>query len=191
MIAQPHQPEFDTAFVRNALSEVAANLQRFARKETLREEPGRERRQDRRYSLITNVAVTPLDKALRTLGPSFVALSSGMSVSGIRLICTQPAPSKFLRLEFEGQPVTFLLTVLRSRPIGDCFEIAGRLTKTDVGDQISDERPLTKAANHDVTLTVPDCGGDDLAPTTPVEIDDWQGVIAAVPLLNAQRKHLS
>jgi hypothetical protein len=188
VIAQPRQPEFDTAFDGLAVSDAPANLQRFARKETLRDEPGRERRQDRRYSLITNVTVTPVDKALRPLGPSFVALSSGMSVSGIRLLYTQPAPSKFLRLEFEGQQVAFLLTVLRSRPIGDCFEIAGRLTKTDVGNQNANELTLTTTGNDAVSATEQSFGNDHLDPTTGPEVDHWQGVIAATQLLDARRK---
>ena len=186
MIAQLRPPEFVTAFDGFAVSDALANLQRFARKETLREEPGRERRQDRRYSLITNVTVTPVDKSLRPLGPSFVALSSGMSVSGIRLIYTQSAPSKFLRLEFEGQPVTFLLTVLRSRPIGDCFEIAGRLTKTDAVSHNSNELALITTDNDEVAVIERSGGSDDLAPTTSLEVDQWQGVIAATQLLHAQ-----
>ena len=186
MIAQPRQPEFDTAFDGFALSDAPASLQRFARKETIREEPGRERRRDRRYSLITNVVVVPVNKKLRQLGPSFMALSSGMSVSGIRLIHTQPSPSKFLLLEFEGQPVTFLLTVLRSRPIGDCFEIAGRLTKTDAVNHNSNELALITIDNDEVAVSERSGGSDDLAPTTSLEVDQWQGVIAATQLLHGQ-----
>ena len=76
-----------------------ADLWQYARKETFQQEFGRERRRDRRYSLITNVVVAPVDGKCRQAGEPFVALSSGMSVSGIRLIHTCPAPSELLFLE--------------------------------------------------------------------------------------------
>ena len=55
----------------------------------------------RRYSLITNVVVLPLDDELRPIGEPFVALSSGMSVDGIRLIYTDPPPTDHLFIEIE------------------------------------------------------------------------------------------
>ena len=101
---------------RRPLPAPPAQLWPHARKETHRTEAGRERRRDRRYSLITSVLAVPVDRKHRPIGTPFVALSSGMSVTGIRLIHTSVAPSKFLLLEFEGQPARFVLSVLRSRP---------------------------------------------------------------------------
>jgi hypothetical protein len=111
------------------LPEPPARLWQYARKETIQTETGQDRRRDRRYSLITSVRVVPIDGRQRPIGPPFVALSSGMSVSGIRLLHTEPPPSKFLRLQFEGQSVEFVLSVIRTRSIGDCYEIAGRIRK--------------------------------------------------------------
>jgi hypothetical protein len=189
VIAQPRQPEFD-AFDRNALSDVPASLQRFARKETIREEPGRERRQDRRYSLITNVTVTPVDKTLRPLGPSFVALSSGMSVSGIRLIHTQPPPSKYLLLKFEGQTAQFVLSVLRSRPVGDCFEIAGRLSKPRIHNQETHPPVIAAPAESPPLLPNPAVPNDEpeSAASLPNDALHWAGVSAAAQVLGAESR---
>jgi hypothetical protein len=116
------------AFDRTALAEPPAELWSFAKKETSHQRCGHERRRQRRFSLITNVIAVPLTRDFCPAGEPFVAVSSGMSIGGMRLIHTAPAPSEFLLLEIDRQPVKLLLTVLRSRPVGPCFEIAGRLT---------------------------------------------------------------
>ncbi|HEV8003554.1 MAG TPA: hypothetical protein VGP63_27065 [Planctomycetaceae bacterium] len=145
---------------RDDLSEPPVELHQFATEETFRQKVGHERRRFRRYSLITNVIAVPLDGELCPVGPPFVALSSGMSVDGMRLIHTQAAPSDRLFIEIDGQPVRFVLSVLRSRPIGFCFEIAGRLTSAAV--------------------TFEHC-----APTRD-DLLHWAGVTAAVQLLGRQ-----
>ena len=160
-----------------------AQLWQHARKETTRAEAGRERRCDRRYSLITSVLAVPVDRKHRPIGTPFVALSSGMSVTGIRLIHTTAAPSKFLLLEFEGQSARFVLSVLRSRPIGDCYEIAGRLTRP---------RPSAPEAS---TIVIPAASqslvANDDGVSPPAVTDDilhWAGVSAAAQLLVTESK---
>ena len=184
--SQPSLQELAASIDRSALPERPAELWQFARKETANQEGGRERRRDRRYSLITNVIVVPLDRKLRTVDQPFVALSSGMSVSGIRLIHTRPAPSDLLFLEIEGQPVRFLLSVVRSRPVGHCFEIAGKLLKDDVRNQ-KQVPPVFSPANSNAIVSPAVRTGDNAVslPTTD-ELAQWAGVLAAAETLSAQ-----
>ncbi len=176
--------EIVDAIRRRPFVEPLIELERFAKDETLHGQGGQERRRFRRYSLITNVVVLPLDDQLRPIGEPFVALSSGMSVDGMRLIYTDPPPTDHLFIEIDGQPVRFVLSVLRSRPIGHCFEIAGRLLNADV-------------VNHEPVSPVP-TGGNSIATssdefaTSPAEVSPafdefahWAGVSAAVQLLRA------
>jgi hypothetical protein len=167
--------EIVAAIHRRALPEPEIELERFAKEETCHQQAGRDRRRFRRYSLITNVIVVPLNGLLVPAGDPFVALSSGMSIDGLRLIHTDPPPSDHLFIEVEGQPVRFVLTVLRSRSIGPCCEIAGRLTSASVLDSEphgSTEPAVSRAASS----------GDPFPPTLD-EFAQWAGVTAALPLL--------
>lgn len=165
--------------------ELPHQLWQHARKETNHPEPGRERRRDRRYSLITNVTVVPVDRKHRPIGPPFVALSSGMSVSGIRLIHTQPPPSKFLLLEFEGQTAQFVLTVLRSRPVGDCFEIAGLLSERQDPHHQPHAPAIATPAESPPTVPIDE---PESAASPPDDFLHWAGVSAAAQILSAESK---
>jgi hypothetical protein len=169
---------------RSALCEVPDEFWIHARKETLHHEPGRERRRDRRFSLITNVIAVPLDRRLRPSGPAFVALSSGMSVSGIRLIYSQPAPSERLLFEIEGQPVAFLLSVVRSRPVGECFEIAGRLKKASLANLRRTKPRLELGAVSEVDKAMLLKNNLVCTPSS-TDLVQWAGVTAAAELLKA------
>jgi hypothetical protein len=167
---------------RSPLPAPPAQLWQHVRKETCSAESGRERRRDRRYSLITSVLAVPVDRKHRPIGPAFIALSSGMSVSGMRLIHTAAAPSKFLLLEFEGQSARFVLSVLRSRPIGDCYEIAGQLSKPRRCAPATSTIVLSNAG--------PPLEADEADPHSTA-IDDvlhWAGVSAAAQLLVTESK---
>ena len=168
-----------------ALAEAPADLWQYARKETFQQEFGRERRRDRRYSLITNVVVAPVDGKCRQAGEPFVALSSGMSVSGIRLIHTCPAPAELLFLEVGSESVKFLLSVLRSRPVGPCFEIAGQLVKVDAEEP---SRPpiLTTTAAEPVSCVAKRSEIESpLAPTAD-ELAQWAAFTCATEVLRAR-----
>jgi hypothetical protein len=166
------------------LVEPWIELERYAKEETFHGPGGQERRRFRRYSLITNVIVLPLDDRLRPIGEPFVALSSGMSVDGMRLIHTDPSPTDHLFIEIDGQPVRFVLSVLRSSPIGPCFEIAGRLLNADVVNQ-EVESPILSAASPGA-MSGNEFGASpaDFPPTFD-EFAQWAGVSAAVQLLRA------
>jgi hypothetical protein len=188
---------------RRALAEPPAELWQFAKEETFYQQGGQERRRFRRYSLITNVIVVPLDERLCPVTNPFVSLSSGMSVDGIRLLHTDPTPSDYLLIEIESQPVRFVLSVLRSCSVGGCFEIAGRFmdaalvksklaspafATTKCGAIIGAD--LDRGANLDHRANLD--AGADLVPGTleqslPTfdEFAHWAGVTAAVQLLRA------
>ncbi len=176
--------EIINAIRRRPFVEPLIELERFAKDETLHGLGGEERRRFRRYSLITNVVVVPLDDGLRPIGEPFVALSSGMSVDGIRLIYTDPSPTDRLFIEIEGQPVRFVLSVLRSRPIGPCFEIAGRLLNADI---VNHETASPALASGNAIAISSDKFGISPAECSPPwdELTHWAGVTAAVQLLRA------
>jgi hypothetical protein len=169
-----------------ALAEAPADLWQYARKETFQQEFGRERRRDRRYSLITNVVVAPVDGKCRQAGEPFVALSSGMSVSGIRLIHTCPAPAELLFLEIGRDAVKYLLSVLRSRPVGPCFEIAGQLVKVDAEEPSRPPILMTTAAEPVSRVAARGGIESPLAPTAD-ELAQWAAVSAAIETLKAAR----
>jgi hypothetical protein len=160
---------------RSALSEPPDELHQFAKQETFPQHSNQERRRHRRYSLITNVIAVPIDKRrLCAVGPPFVALSSGMSEGGMRLIHTHPLPSDCLVIEIENQPVRFVFSVMRSHPVGHCFETAGQLmNSTPAVERIGVSRdfgPVTCDSGREAV--------DLLA--------HWAGVSAAVELLKAE-----
>jgi hypothetical protein len=184
---------------RRALAEPPAELWQFAKEETFYQQGGQERRRFRRYSLITNVIVVPLDERLCPVTNPFVSLSSGMSVDGIRLLHTDPTPSDYLLIEIESQPVRFVLSVLRSCSVGGCFEIAGRFmdaalvkskmslpafatTKCDAITEADLDRGTALERGADL-----DAGANLLDRSLPTfdEFAQWAGVTAAVQLLRA------
>jgi hypothetical protein len=176
---------------RRALAEPPAELWQFAKEETFYQQGGQERRRFRRYSLITNVIVVPLDERLCPVTNPFVSLSSGMSVDGIRLLHTDPTPSDYLLIEIESQPVRFVLSVLRSCSVGGCFEIAGRFMDAAlVKSKLS--LPAFATAKCDAIIGADLERGANLEHGTlersrPTfdEFAQWAGVTAAVQFLRA------
>jgi hypothetical protein len=190
MPVQPQLQDLIDSIDREGRWEAPVQLQQFAKEETFHQQGGRERRRFRRYSLITNVFAVPIDEELCPVGPAFVALSSGMSVDGMRLIHTQPSPSNQLFLEIDGQPVRFVLSVLRIRPVGNCFEIAGRLTSAAVLNRnaaLNREAVLNQREGSQAVVTTNSCATHDRSEPTHDDFLHWAGVTAAVPLLKAPR----
>jgi hypothetical protein len=187
MPVQPQLQDLIDSIDREGRWEAPVELQQFAKEETLHHQGAHERRRFRRYSLITNVFAVPIDEELCPVGPAFVALSSGMSVDGMRLIHTQPSPSAQLFLEIDGQPVRFVLSVLRSRPVGPCFEIAGRLTSVaELSHKIvpSREAVLDQQKGLQAAVAAGSSATFDRPEPTHDDFLHWAGVTAAVPLLN-------
>jgi hypothetical protein len=176
---------------RRALAEPPAELWQFAKEETFYQQGGQERRRFRRYSLITNVIVVPLDERLCPVTNPFVSLSSGMSVDGIRLLHTDPTPSDQLLIEIESQPVRFVLSVLRSCSVGGCFEIAGRFMDGALVKSKMASPAFATARCNALDRVDLDPGADldlgtlDRSLPTFDEFAHWAGVSAAVQLLRA------
>jgi hypothetical protein len=192
IVSSPRLEQLAESIDRSLLAAPPAELRQFVRKESNLYESGRERRRDRRYSLITNVIAVPVDEKLQTAGRPFVALSSGMSTGGIRLIHTAPSPTDRLLLEIECQPVQFLLTVLRSRRVGTCFEIAGQFEI----DGTPPATELSAEALHSESLFAKTSGliaeaalralAYDIQQTTVDELVHWAGIADAVQILSAK-----
>ncbi|HXY36332.1 MAG TPA: hypothetical protein VEI07_18995 [Planctomycetaceae bacterium] len=179
--------ELGRSIDRLALPQPPVELQQLAKEESWHQQGGLERRRYRRYSLITNVIVLPLDTKLRPLGQPFVALSSGMSVGGIRLLHTQPPQSDNLFIEIEQQPVRFLVSLLRSRPLDDCFEFAGQFIET-IASQASGSANVVSARCPAVSRAAADFDAveNDAMPgvgPTAADLEHWAGLSAAVSLL--------
>ena len=169
-----------------ALAEAPADLWQYARKETFQQEFGRERRRDRRYSLITNV-----DRRSRR----WEMPTGGRAVCGPveRHVGERNSPDPHLpravRIAVFGDRPrvgrNILLSVLRSRPVGPCFEIAGQLVKVDAKEP--SRPPIRVTTVAEPVICVAERGGieSSLAPTTE-ELAQWAAVSAAIETLKAR-----
>jgi hypothetical protein len=90
---------------------------------------GPDRRREKRHPLIMSVRATPLDANLHPTGGSFFPMTRDISNGGIALIASDEVESPFLGVELTdltGKPFHAAVEVLRRRPVGPCFEIAGK-----------------------------------------------------------------
>lgn len=113
---------------RSALTEPSFKLQDFAQKFDGADDDVLQRRRSRRHQQIIQLVVLPLDEQRQPAGPPFIAYSRNFSKGGLSLIHTREAPSELLYIEMDwpAPPTTkAILKVLRSRPIGEFFEIGG------------------------------------------------------------------
>jgi len=113
---------------RSALAPPTFTFQDFAQKMESAHEAGLQRRQSDRHQRIIQLVVLPIDDQMQPTAPPFVSYSRNISTGGLSLIHTYQAPSQLLYIEIDwpAPPTTkAILKVLRSRPIGDYFEIGG------------------------------------------------------------------
>lgn len=86
-------------------------------------------RSERRYAVSLRVAAAPVDEQLNKIGEEFIAMSRDISSSGIAIYHTRDVSDRFLALELtaaSGEKMRVLLQVLRCRPAGLFYEIAGK-----------------------------------------------------------------
>ena len=86
-------------------------------------------RSERRYAVSLRVAAAPVDEQLNKIGEEFIAMSRDISSSGIAIYHTRGVSDRFLALELtaaSGEKMRVLLQVLRCRPAGLFYEIAGK-----------------------------------------------------------------
>ena len=90
---------------------------------------GDERRTETRHALAIAIGVTPVDDRGTPTGDRFAAVTRDMSRIGMALFHTSEFAGDYLRVEFstaEHPRFQVVLEVLRCRPIGPLWEIAGR-----------------------------------------------------------------
>lgn len=86
-------------------------------------------RSERRFPVSLRVAAVPVDERLNKIGEEFIAASRDISSSGIAIYHTRGVSDRFLALELtaaSGEKMHVLLQVLRCRPVGLFYEIAGK-----------------------------------------------------------------
>lgn len=88
-----------------------------------------ERRGFARFPVEATALVRPIDTNFRPAGPAFQAVVVDLSASGLRLRHTSYVGSPLIAVQLsllQNGVVTFAMSVLRSQPHGDHFEVAGR-----------------------------------------------------------------
>ncbi|HUY93322.1 MAG TPA: hypothetical protein VMV10_31635 [Pirellulales bacterium] len=86
-------------------------------------------RSERRHAVSLRVAAVPVNERLNKIGEGFIAASRDISSGGIAIYHTRGTSERFLALELSapsGEKMHVLLEVLRCRPVGLFYEIAGR-----------------------------------------------------------------
>jgi hypothetical protein len=93
---------------------------------------GSEKRSEPRYSTALRAVVVPLNAQGEACGRPFVCLTNNISASGLSLLHTSAISERLLEVELDdpsGDRLRGTLEVLRCRPLGGCFEIAGRFAQ--------------------------------------------------------------
>ena len=122
-------------FDRRTLPAPPRSLVAFVAKLLAEEYEGPQRRASRRLPVVVPVVAMPLDDNFRPRGTTFAAITRDLSTTGISLISTRAAGSRFLAVELvtpAGQKIQVVLQVLRCNTISRFYEIAGQLVaRTD------------------------------------------------------------
>lgn len=90
---------------------------------------GPDRRREKRHPIAVSVRTTPLDENLHPIGNPFTTATRDISNSGIALVHAETIEAPFLAVELkdlQGTPFRAAVEVLRRRPVGPYFEIAGK-----------------------------------------------------------------
>lgn len=90
---------------------------------------GEDRRIEERHRVAISVTGMPVDDNMQPAAEAFEAVTRDISRSGLALFHSQPVTTKFLAvqlIDLDGHQFEAVVQVLRCRPIGPVFEIAGR-----------------------------------------------------------------
>jgi hypothetical protein len=90
---------------------------------------GDERRSVPRYPLALPVQARPVDHAGKLAGSPVAGVTRDVSLAGMSVLLVSPSGAEYLLLEMTGtgrQPVHAVLEVLRERPLGPFWEVAGQ-----------------------------------------------------------------
>lgn len=106
---------------------IAAFVERLIRHSKYYDGP--DSRSEPRYAVRMPVAAVPVDDDLQKIGEPFVAVSRDLSGRGIAIYHTRRISQRYLALELSTpseEKLHVLLQVLRCRPVGLFYEIAGK-----------------------------------------------------------------
>ena len=91
---------------------------------------GPDRRRELRHTVAVDVNVVPLDNELQPIGEGFAATTRDISSGGLSLIHFDRLDCPFLAVEIttpgDERPFRAAVEVLRCRPIGPYFQVAGK-----------------------------------------------------------------
>ena len=110
------------------LAPPSAAIIEFVKERAATKAGWREMRRSKRIPVQLEVAVLPLNESHRPSGRPFLAVTRDVSMDGLCLMHTRPAPIAALLVEIErpnDAPLYVVLNVLRNRPIGPFYESAG------------------------------------------------------------------
>lgn len=106
---------------------VAAFVERAIRNSKYYDGP--DSRAEPRYPVQLRVAAVPVDENLERIGEPFMAVSRDISGGGIAIYHTRGVTEKLLALELStpaGEKTHVVMEILRCRPVGLFYEIAGK-----------------------------------------------------------------
>jgi hypothetical protein len=90
---------------------------------------GTNRRSEPRYPIAIPVRAEPVDNNGKRFGQTVPGVTRDVSLTGISILLTRQTRAKHLLLELANgshKPVHAILDVLRERPIGPLWEVAGQ-----------------------------------------------------------------
>jgi hypothetical protein len=117
---------------------IAAFVERLIRHAKYYDGP--DSRSEPRYAVRMPVAAVPVDDDLQRIGEPFVAVSRDLSGKGIAIYHTRRISQRYLALELStpsDEKLHVLLQVLRCRPVGLFYEIAGNFVSKIARDRRS------------------------------------------------------
>ena len=130
-----HPPEDISTFVDNLIKRLTQEGLYYQ---------GPDRRREPRHAVAIQMSAIPLDDGLQPVGNGFVATTRDISSAGISLIHFDRLDCPFLAVEIaipRERSFQAAVEVLRCRPIGPYFEVAGKfVTKL--------YKPVPKAGLH-------------------------------------------
>lgn len=130
VITSPVYPKI--SFDHKALKPVTVAQRRFVLglvADSVRTEQADERRQRDRFRMVTSVPAIAVDEECRPIGEPFMLMTRDISTTGIALVHTEPIDAKRVVVEMTGaagECIQIAIEILRSRRVGDFYEIGGR-----------------------------------------------------------------
>ncbi len=94
--------------------------------------PGQDRRREPRYDVCLHVIAIPLDEQQAACGEPLVGVTWNISASGVAILTERRVQADCLAVEIghpRGGVVRMILNVLRSRQLGNYFEVAGTFSQ--------------------------------------------------------------